>query len=604
MVEMTPAGKPAWLSPLREISGGDDLPKRLFRRRIIFAVLNLVTVAGLGAAMAGLMFGGGISLSGAVMWVAFVITLPWLSIGFWNAIIGTLLIARGPVPNDPLALDEATGSAITTRTAIAMTLRNEDVAVATRRLKLMFEELEAEGEAEHFDIHILSDTNDPAIAAEEVDTVARWRRESARPGQIFYRRRMDNAGYKAGNIQEFCGRHANDYTFFLTLDADSYMSARTVLRLVRTMQAAPRVGILQTLAIGTPSTSMFTRTFQFGMRHGMRAFTAGSVWWTGDCGPYWGHNALIRMAPFHAHCHLPVLSGTGPLGGAIMSHDQVEAVMMRRCGYHVRVIAEESESWEENPPTLPDYVRRDLRWCQGNFQYLWLIGMPGLKPISRLQLALAVVMFLGAPAWMTFIVLGALTILGGGVAGVPEGWGLALVGVVLFMCFAPKIMGLLATIASPNQSRRYGGRVKTALGGLFELFASTLMAPAVAFATAVFAFGLLFGKRIEWQAQARSVRSITWGEALSTFLPQTLFGTALLVIILSGAPQMIWFALPVVAGLVLAAPFAVVTAHPAVGRAMTRAGICAIPEEHAEPVSLTRLRQTPMPPAEVQAAAA
>ncbi|UOM35808.1 glucans biosynthesis glucosyltransferase MdoH [Acuticoccus sp. I52.16.1] len=567
-----------------------NLERRLLGRRIVFTLLNVVTVAGLAGAMLALLAGDGIGLGEGLMWGAYVVTLPWLSIGFWNAVIGTWLLVRGPRADDPLALDEAAGSAITTRTAIVMTLRNEAPAEAIGRLRLMFDELDAAGEADHFHVHVLSDTDDPAIAAAEADEIAHWRHENARAGRIHYRRRSDNRGFKAGNVEDFCATHAAEYDFFLTLDADSYLAARVVLRLVRTMQAAAHIGILQTLAIGTPSTSMFTRTFQFGMRHGMRAYTAGSVWWTGDCGPYWGHNALIRMAPFAAHCRLPKLAGSGPLGGHIMSHDQVEAVLMRRAGYHVRVIAEESESWEENPPTLPDFIRRELRWCQGNFQYFQLLAMPGLKAISRVQLALAIVMYLGAPAWMMFILLGAVAVAVHG-AAVPAGWGLALVGVILFMCFAPKIMGLVAVVASPVQSRRYGGRLRAAAGGAFELTASMLMAPAVAFAVAVFAFALIFGRRVAWGAQPRAVRSVTWGEAVRTFLPQTVFGLALGVLIAALAPDILWLAAPVIAGLVLAIPFAVLTADPSLGRLMTRAGLCAIPEEAVMPPALARLRQ-------------
>ena len=156
----------------------------------------------------------------------------------------------------------------------------------------------------------------------------------------------------------------------LPLDADSLMSGEAILRLVRIMQAHPKLGILQSLVVGAPSASAFARIFQFGMRHGMRAYTMGSAWWIGDCGPFWGHNALVRIAPFAEHCHLPILPGQPPLGGHVLSHDQVEATLMRRAGYEVRVLPDESGSWEENPPTMFEFSTRDLRWCQGNMQYL------------------------------------------------------------------------------------------------------------------------------------------------------------------------------------------------------------------------------------------
>ena len=186
------------------------------------------------------------------------------------------------------------------------------------------------------------------------------------------------------------------------------MTAEAVLRLVRIMQSDDKLGIVQSLVVGLPSTSAFARLFQFGMRLGMRSYTIGSAWWQADCGPYWGHNALVRLAPFIAHCGLPELPADGVLGGQILSHDQIEAVLMRRAGYEVRVLPLEHQSWEENPATLLEFIRRDLRWCQGNMQYWHLLGLPGLKPVSRYQLAFAILMFVGSPAWIALLVLGTL----------------------------------------------------------------------------------------------------------------------------------------------------------------------------------------------------
>ena len=59
---------------------------------------------------------------------------------------------------------------------------------------------------------------------------------------------------------------------------------------------------------------------------------------------------------------------------------------MRRAGYEVRVLPEEDRGWEENPPTMLEFARRDVRWCQGNMQYWPFLLMPGLKPMSRFQL--------------------------------------------------------------------------------------------------------------------------------------------------------------------------------------------------------------------------
>ena len=193
------------------------------------------------------------------------------------------------------------------------------------------------GVAHLFHVYLLSDTSDPGIvAAEEVcfdAFAAEWR--DAVP--VTYRRRAVNTAFKSGNIRDFCDRWGSDHELAITLDADSFMAAEPVLRLVRIMQANPTLGLLQTLIVGLRSVSAFARIFQFGMRLGMRSFTLGGAWWQGDCGPYWGHNAILRLEPFVAHCRMPVLPQRGPLGGHLLSHDQIEAVLMRRAGYEVRV---------------------------------------------------------------------------------------------------------------------------------------------------------------------------------------------------------------------------------------------------------------------------
>ncbi len=564
--------------------------RTLWRRRLLVGALNLLTIAGLATLMALVLGRGGWTVFEGGMMAAFLVTLPWLAIGFWNAVIGAVLIARGNT-DDPLALAHNPRAAIVTRTAIAMAVRNESPEPVVQRLSAILDDLEAHGEAGAFDIHVLSDTDDEGIAAAEEAAVARWRATSGRPSQIFYRRRTTNEGYKAGNIAEFCHRCRGDYAFFLPLDADSHLSAGAILRLVRTMEQNPRLGILQTLVVGTPARAFFTRVFQFGMRHGMRAYTTGSAWWTGDCGPFWGHNALIRLAPFARSCNLPVLPGDGPLGGHVMSHDQVEAVLMRRAGYHVRVIAEEGESWEENPPSLPDFIRRELRWCQGNMQYFQLIGMRGLKMMSRVQLGLAILMYLGAPAWMAFLVLGAGSAIAGGgeAAAIATGPGVVLFAIILTMSFAPKLMGLAGILGSSREAARYGGRGRVILGGLVEIVMTTLMAPVVAFAIAVFATGLLFGKRLDWRAQSRSGRRVGWNEAARSFWPQTAFGAALLGVLAAFMPGVLPWAMPVVAGLCLSIPLAVLTTSATLSGWSRRSGVCDIPEDHAPPPALDRI---------------
>lgn len=585
-MNLTPTVSHTENPPSGAVQQNDDEAQRLTRRRRIVLALNLATIAALGAGMAALLSHDGLLTAEWVMLAAFTITLPWLSIGLWNAIIGLALDLRhgqraAAVVTPALARVRG-DEAITARVALVMPLRNEQPDAALARFRRIQADLACTPWAGRFDFHVLSDTDDPETALREEALVARWRQAAPGVG-IAYRRRDGNAGYKAGNIAEFVQRTHRDYGFFLPLDADSTMGAETILQMVRVMQASPEIGMLQSLVTGLPSHSFFTRAFQFGMRHGMRSYTLGAAWWQGDCGPNWGHNVLIRMAPFCDHCMLPRLPGRGPLSGDILSHDQVEAVLMRRGGFEVRVIAEETDSHEENPPSLVDFIRRDLRWCQGNMQYFHLLGLPGLKPLSRLQLYLAIQMYLAAPAWMVFMALGAvLAAMPAQLAGVPVWVGLGFFALLMSMSLAPKLMGLAQILARRERAAAYGGRGRVAAGGVAEILFSMLVAPAVAVATTRFMAGLGFGRRIGWPAQQRTRARLYWGEAARTLWPQTLAGLALAAWLGLLAPWALWFAAPFLAALIGAIPLAVLSTLPALGAWSRRTGLFDIPEDRGE----------------------
>ncbi len=587
------------LAPLqatRDCEAGTDYPEALRgwpdmpvgTRRALILALNLVTVCALFAAMLSLFVPNGITWAEGVMLGAFLLTLPWLSIGVWNSILGFLLDrrygARAPAKVTP-ALDRIRGDEpITARVAVVMPLRNEDPEASIARLRRLEREVAHSPWAARFSFHVLSDTDDAAIALKEEARIAHWRAEHPQAA-IHYRRRTENSGYKSGNIADFLYSPEGTSDFFLPLDADSEMGADTVFRLVRVMQASPEIGMLQSLVTGLPSRSFFTRAFQFGMRHGMRSYTLGSAWWQADCGPNWGHNVLIRTAPFRAQCMLPVLPGRGPLSGPILSHDQVEAVLMRRAGYEVRVLAEESQSFEENPPSLVDFIRRELRWMNGNLQYVRLLGLPDLQPVSRIQLVLAILMYVSAPAWMVFILTGAgmAATMGQPGTGAPAaaflGAGVALFALLITLSLFPKLMGLAQVLSDRGRSAAYGGRTRVILGGMAEIVVSMLIAPIVALGLTRFAIGLCFGQRIGWTAQQRSRDRLRWDEAARVLWPQTLTGLALCVWLGLMAPWALIFGAPVIVAMLGAIPIAVLSTRPGLSRWSMERGLFDIPED-------------------------
>ncbi|QFR34475.1 glucans biosynthesis glucosyltransferase MdoH [Ancylobacter sp. TS-1] len=565
--------------------------RELRRRRALVLGLNAATYAGFVALFAYLLAHGGFTPLDGLLLLAFGLSTPWTILGFWNAVIGLWLLHGPGDPRRsvyPFAGKASDDASITARVAVVMALRNEDPERAFARLRTMRAELDRSGEGERFTWFILSDTTLDAVAGAEEALFRAWREELGPSPRLHYRRRSDNIGFKAGNIRDFVDRWGDEHELMLVLDADSLLGASTILRLVRIMQANPMLGILQSLVVGMPSRSAFARIFQFGMRHGMRSYTMGASWWAGDCGPYWGHNAVIRIAPFRAHCALPVLPGRGPLAGHILSHDQIEAVLMRRAGYEVRVLPEETESYEENPPHLTEFTRRDLRWCQGNMQYWRLLAMPGLKPMSRFQIAWAILMYVGAFAWVLFMVLATLKVFDVERADTPfpAGLGLTLFAVTFLMSLAPKLAGLLDVLLRPDERRRYGGAGRVLAGALLEFPFSVLLGPVVALRIAIFMVGLAFGRTVTWEAQARDAERLSWRTALRGLWPQFLFAVLMGGVLYAFAPAALVWAVPVLAGLLGAAPFAVLTAEPAVGRWLARRGLCATPEEQVPPPCL------------------
>jgi membrane glycosyltransferase len=562
------------------------------RRRALFFFSVIATIAFAIVLMVTALSSGGFDLLDAVLVLCFGLTLPWTVIGFWNAVIGFALMRRY---RDPAAvvcpLEGDPPTAVTARTAILSCIRNEDADRVVRHLDLMIQRLQQSGYGQAFEIFVLSDSTWPECIEAEEAGVQRLRERWAPHMSIRYRRRPDNPGFKAGNIQDFMTRWGDGFDLALVLDADSLMAPETIVRMVGIMQRNPRLGILQSLVVGLPSASAFARIFQFGMRLGMRSYSLGSAWWQGDSGPYWGHNALLRVQPFRVHCRLDSLPGRPPLGGWILSHDQVEAVLMRRAGYEVRVLPQEGGSWEENPPTLVEFIRRDLRWCQGNLQYLRLLRTPGLHPVGRVQLVLAILMFVGSPAWVLFMTLAALQI-----GRAPESgpmfdpvFGWSIFALVMTMVFAPKLATLGSLLLSRQGRADFGGGPRLLAGAFGEILFSTLIAPVMALAHTLFMGGLLFGKAIVWSPQRRDTHRLKTTQALRRLWPQTLFGLAAMFWLISTDAGEAVLASPFIVGALLAVPIAVFTAWPVFGVWLARIGLWRIPEEVDPPALIESL---------------
>jgi membrane glycosyltransferase len=296
---------------------------------------------------------------------------------------------------------------------------------------------------------------------------------------------------------------------------------------------------------------------------------------------------------------LPVLPGKGVLSGHVLSHDQVEAALMRRAGYDVRVLPEEDLGWEENPPTLLEFLRRDTRWCQGNLQYGPFLSMPGLKFVSRFQLAFAMLMFLSSPAWIGLLVFSsvALALSGPSAEFIRPAAGQWLLAIVLVMWFAPKIATALDVLTKSAQRRSFGGTLRFICGFCVDAVFTILLLPIMWLCHTMFIAGMPFGRSIGWIGQVRDDHSVPWSAAFKQLWFHTVFGCGAIAILAATHRAAIPYALFLAAGPALSIPSAVITANPRVGRMLQRIGIGRLPEETEPPAALKTLALPALAPA-------
>ncbi|HEY6516168.1 MAG TPA: glucans biosynthesis glucosyltransferase MdoH [Steroidobacteraceae bacterium] len=575
-------------------------------RRALFLALTLLTAGAATGMMGDILAANGLTGLKKAGLVLFYILFVWITGAFWTAFAGLIIRLRG---GDPVALNprELAGRPLAGRIAIIMPIYNEETARVMAGLDVIWSSLARQPEQAAFDLFILSDTRKLEMAAAEE---AAWRELSSRHharGRIFYRRRAENLGRKAGNIADFVRAWGGAYDYAIVLDADSVMSGEALVMLARLMDAHPQVGIIQALPIPAGRETFFARLIQFAARLSSPMLASGLAWWQLGEGNYWGHNAILRLKPFADFCDLPKLPGSPPLGGEILSHDFVEAAFMRRAGYQVWLIPEDSGSWEEVPSNIIDYAARDRRWAQGNLQHLGLLPMRGLHWLSRLHLITGVLSYASSPLWLLVLLLSSTVVILDAVHGYqyfkPGSYALfptwpqyrdkeivALLSITVAVLFLPKFFGALLALKDARLRRGFGGGPRLFLSlGIEQLF-SILAAPAMMLFHTTFVVTTLLGKPVVWHAQERGDRGIGVLEALMRHKWHLAIGIAWGAVILYFAPRYIWWLLPVLAGMVLAVPLTVVTSRTGAGLWLRKHRLLLTPEESEPPAELAALQ--------------
>jgi len=526
----------------------------------------------------------------------FALLSAWVVTGFMTAMMGFYVTLFGDTHTlsakkvQHLTLDKAT------RTAIIMPICNEDVITVFAGLRATCESVAVTAHVQAFDVFVLSDSNDPAIIKAERAAWEDLRGQLAsQPDQpqieVYYRLRKRRSDRKAGNVADFCRRWGKDYRYMVVLDADSVMSGDCLVSMVKLMEANPTAGIIQTATQAIGHVTLHARAQQFGSRVTGRLFTLGMQFWQMGESHYWGHNAIIRIEPFMQHCALAHIKGTGGMAGSIMSHDFVEAALMRRAGFHVWLVADLIGSYEQQPPDLLAELQRDRRWCQGNLQNSRLIAEPGIHPVHRSMFATGAMAYLSAPLWLCFMTMGTALWLSG--SPMVSNWDvlpgelLSLWAWTLSMLFLPRILGIAAVLFK-GQQQAYGGTASLLRSALLETLIALLQAPIRMLAHSLFVVIALTGLKLEWKSPPREAAAVPWRHALAQLAPMSSVVLVLAAgIAMIDASALVWL-LPVGLPLLLSIPMTVLTSKVGVGTAMRAQNYLLIPEETRSPAVLRR----------------
>ncbi len=477
----------------------------------------------------------------------------WMAVSVATAVLG--LFRR------PVAAPHPFGRKTGLQVAILLPMYGEDAQATIGTAVALLASLPGRDHAHHFSLHVLSDTRDQAARADECAVVADLRMRHPRLS-LHLRQRRENRDYKSGNIRDWIAARGGAHDAALVLDADSVMGRSAVLRLVHALASDPGVALVQSQPLVLPGTTLWQRMQSFASHVYGANLGRGVALWAGTEGNYLGHNAILRIRAFAASAGLPHLSGPRPLGGVILSHDFVEAALLRRAGWGVRMLPDAADSHEGTPETLPGYLRRDRRWCQGNMQHLRLLAMPGLHPMSRFHLLQGAVAYLSSVWWLCLLVLWAAlaqTVPGRATVTGPLVGQFAMTLIVAGLLLGPKLVGVAAFLRDRSPLR--GRRVAFAVTLLAEIVLSVLLAPALMLHQVRAVVTTLVGIDGGWSPHVAG--RVTWRLLARFHLVESVVGAALCGLVAAGL--LTPWVLPVGLCLVLTMPVSLLLAQDVTG---------------------------------------
>jgi cellulose synthase/poly-beta-1,6-N-acetylglucosamine synthase-like glycosyltransferase len=194
---------------------------------------------------------------------------------------------------------------------------------------------------------ILDDSRQP----EYVEQVDRFAAEHG----VRVIRRVDRAGFKAGNLNNFL--RTAEYDYFVILDSDEIIPPDYIERSLDYFAHYANAGIVQANHVATRNRNAFMDTFAVGVdahwiayqtvknRHGFLSLL--------------GHGAMVSRDCYRAAGGFP----------HVVAEDLCFSIAARDAGY-LTVFAPDIQCEEEFPVTYGAFKKRHSKWTQGNMEFI------------------------------------------------------------------------------------------------------------------------------------------------------------------------------------------------------------------------------------------
>ena len=545
------------------------------RRGIIFFGLVLITTLAVSYLTGSVLSSGGITPLEVLILVLFSLTFCWISISFWNAVIGAILILFRIDDTELHNIKKPIGGpgSLNSKTALIMLARNENPEQTLDCLRSTLQSLIETEQYACFDAYLLSDSDDKTICITEEILCENLSQSMPKGINLYYRNRKDNTGHKAGNIRDFCQRWGKNYEFMVILDSDSIMEGETLIELSSLMELNPTAGLIQTVPQPINQKTLFGRILQFSSGLYGPVVPWGQTFWYSNSSNYWGHNAIVRTAAFTDSCGLPNLPGEPPFGGEILSHDFVEASLLKRAGWDLFMLPHIKGSYEMVPEDMFSYVKRERRWAQGSLQHLRLLGSKNLHFMNRIHFLMGAMGYLSSVLWISLLISSTIYILSletgtsffflapflplSDFSENSSKYMLSPLLITGYVLFLPKFLSFM--VATIQYHKGFREILLIALSTIAETIFAILLAPILMFYHTAFILGFLSGGKINWNPSHEREMAVSWKSAFTNTAFITISCIVWVTPILWYSPSFFLWMLPVFIGPALANPIVCLT---------------------------------------------